>query len=64
MIYVVHLFSAVQANTCDINRGMRDALVVPTTDLNEHNINHCLSKYVSKLQYQVPYGAIKELCKQ
>ena len=43
---------------------MYDALAVPTTDLNDGDINHCISGYVTMWQHQVPYGTFKKLSHQ
>ena len=43
---------------------MRNALVAPTSNLNEDDINHCISEYITQQQYKVPYATFKELCKQ
>ena len=43
---------------------MCNALAVPTTDLNEGDINHCIGKYITMQQHQVPYQAFKELSEQ
>ena len=43
---------------------MYNALAVPTSNLSEDDINHCISEYVTKQQYQVRYGTFKELWKQ
>ena len=51
-------------NTHNVNRGVCDALVVPTTDLNDGDINHCVSRYVTMWQHQVPYRTFKELSEQ
>ena len=40
---------SVQPNTCNIDQGVRDALVVPTTDLNYDSLNFCVHRYI-KLQ--------------
>ena len=43
---------------------MCNALAVPTSNLNEDDINRCISEYVTNQQYQVPHGTFNELWKQ
>ena len=58
------LHSAVRVNTHNDNQGKHDALVVPTSNLNKADINHCISEYVTTGQNQVPHGTFEELCEQ
>ena len=59
-----HVCQAVRSNTCDIDCGVCDALVVPTTDLNEGHVNCCICGYVTMQQHQVPEGTFREMSKQ
>ena len=43
---------------------MRDALAVPTTDLNESDIDRCISGYGTMWKHQVTYGTYKQLSEQ
>ena len=52
------------SSTNYMDQCMCNALVVPTTDLNEHNINQCITRYITTWQHQVPYRTFKELSKQ
>ena len=56
-LHVIALMFMYESQLCD-------ALAVPTTNLNECNINQCIGEYVTKWQHQVPYGTFKELSRQ
>ena len=51
----------VQPNTCNVNQGIHDALVAPTTDLNDGNLNFCVCRYTELWWYQVPDETSMEL---
>ena len=55
---------SVQPNTCDIDQGIHDALVEPTTDLSDGNLNFCIRRYIKPWQHQVPHETIRELSEQ
>ena len=39
---------SVQPNTCNIDQGIHDALVAPTTSLYDGDINLCICRYVRR----------------
>ena len=55
---------SVQSNTCDIDQGIHNALVVPTTNLSNGDINCCICRYVKLWQYRVPLETFKELSEE
>ena len=60
----VDVCKAVQSNTCNIDQDICDALVVPTTNLNEDGINCCICRYLTMQQHQIPEGTFRELSEQ
>ena len=55
---------SVQPTTCDVDRGMHDTLVVPTTNLSNANLNHCVAIYICLQQHQVLDETFRELSGQ